>query len=88
MVDKGSQIHDKIVRRDLLLNDTVLGNALVDMYARFDALSKVHCVLAELPLRDVMSQTTLITGYAQQGQGELTLQCFEHIGVRTFLQMQ
>ena len=32
--DRGNQIHGKIARQDLLQRDTVLGNALVDMYAK------------------------------------------------------
>ena len=33
-IDKGEQIHDEIQRRGLLEKDSVLGNALVDMYAK------------------------------------------------------
>eukprot|EP00250_Pteridium_aquilinum_P022128 c25307_g7_i3 orf=145-840(+) len=75
--DKGKQIHDEIVRQGLLQNDIVLGNALVDMYAKCGALAKAQCVLEELHFRDVVSWTTLIAGYAQLGQGEQTLNCFD-----------
>ena len=42
--DKGKQIHDEITRQELLQNDSVLGNALVDMYAKCGIVSKAqHC---------------------------------------------
>ncbi|KAI5075032.1 hypothetical protein GOP47_0010993 [Adiantum capillus-veneris] len=78
-VDKGQQFHDEIVRQGLLAKDIVLGNALVDMYVKCGALLKAHRVLKELPSRDVVSWNTLISGYAQNGQGEQALTCFEQM---------
>ena len=39
--DKGKQIIDEIAMQGLLQNRIVMCNALVDMYAKCDALSKV-----------------------------------------------
>ncbi|KAI5072845.1 hypothetical protein GOP47_0012951 [Adiantum capillus-veneris] len=76
-VDKGEHIHDEIRRRGLLRKHVVLGNALIDMYAKCGALAKAQVVLEELPVRDIVSWNTIIAGYMQQGQGEEALQCFE-----------
>ena len=78
-IDKGKQIHDEIVRRGLLEKHVALGNALVDMYAKCGLLAKAHQVLKELPIRNEVSWSTLISRYAQEGQGQEALNCFEEM---------
>ena len=55
----------------------MLGNALIDMYAKCGMLEKAREVLEELPTRNVVSWNVLIVGYAQQGQGHKALVCFK-----------
>ncbi|MCO5605862.1 hypothetical protein L7F22_060046 [Adiantum nelumboides] len=43
----------------------VLGNALVNMYARCGVLQKAQKVLEELPVQSVISWSAVIVGYAQ-----------------------
>ncbi|KAI5061610.1 hypothetical protein GOP47_0024115 [Adiantum capillus-veneris] len=76
-IEKGQEIHERIAKDGLLQDSTMLGNALVDMYAKCGALSKAQDVLQKLPSRNVVSWSTLIEGYAQEGQGEQALHCFE-----------
>ena len=76
-IEKGKQIHDEIVSRGLLEKDIVLGNALIDMYAKCQMLSNACKVLQELPCRNVVTWSTLIAGHAQQGHGQEALNCFE-----------
>lgn len=78
-VDKGEQIHEVIARQGLLDNNIVLGSALVDMYAKFGALTKAQQILEEMPSRNVVSWSALIAGYAQEGQGEQALSCFKQM---------
>ncbi|KAI5083632.1 hypothetical protein GOP47_0003375 [Adiantum capillus-veneris] len=77
--DMGRKIHADIVSQGLLKKDVVLGNALVDMFAKCGALQKAQKVLEELPVRDVDSWNALIAGYAEQGQGEEALSCFQRM---------
>ena len=67
--DKGKQIHEEIARQGLLQN-IVLGGALVDMYAKCGAISKARQMLDGLPLRNVVSWNALIAGYAQEGHAK------------------
>lgn len=46
----------------------VVGNALVDMYAKCSDISAAKQVFENLPHRDVVSWTTMIVGAAQHGQ--------------------
>ncbi|KAH7427133.1 hypothetical protein KP509_10G031500 [Ceratopteris richardii] len=74
---KGEEIHEDLIRQDLLQDNVVIGTALVDMYAKCGALSKAHGVLEKLSFRDVVCWSALISGYTQNGQGEQALYCFE-----------
>ncbi|KAH7434558.1 hypothetical protein KP509_06G022800 [Ceratopteris richardii] len=78
-LDKGAKIHEDILKQGLLDDDIVLGNALVNMYAKCCALTKASRVFEELPLWDVVSWNILITGYMEDGQGEEALDCFVHM---------
>ncbi|KAH7414826.1 hypothetical protein KP509_14G013000 [Ceratopteris richardii] len=73
--DKGEYIHDEILKRGLLENNIVLGNALVDMYAKCGAFKKAQQVLLKLVDRDVISWNALISGYSQHGKAEQALMC-------------
>ncbi|MCO5577721.1 hypothetical protein L7F22_031553 [Adiantum nelumboides] len=78
-MDIGKQIHENIAKEGLLKNNVVLGTALVDMYAKCGALAKAQEVLEDLPSRSVVSWSALIAGYAQHGQGEQALSCFDQM---------
>ena len=49
-----------------LVKDIMLGNALVDLYAKCGMLTKAEETLEELPIRNVVSWTAIIAGYACQ----------------------
>jgi pentatricopeptide repeat protein len=63
----------------LLEKDVVLGTSLVDMYVKCGMLEKAQMVLKDLHIRNVTSWNALIAGYAQQGQGNEALTCFEYM---------
>ena len=76
-IDKGEEIHNFIASKGWVDRDIILGTALVDMYAKCGMLVKAQKVLEELSVRDVVCWSALITGYAQQGQGYMALNCFD-----------
>ena len=76
-LEMGEEIQVEICRRGLLKkNGIVLGNALIDMYAKLGALEKARAVCDHLEDRDVVSWTILIDGYVQNGLANEALECF------------
>ena len=61
----GENIATKVRKEGLWKHDTILGSALVDMYAKCGALQKAREVFDQLPDRDIVSWTALIGGYAE-----------------------
>ena len=74
-IDKGLEIHDEIERQGWLDRDLV-GNTLVDMYAKCSAPDKARQVFVKLPARDVVSWTALMRGYAHLGDSENVFSLF------------
>ncbi|MCO5566963.1 hypothetical protein L7F22_020646 [Adiantum nelumboides] len=77
---KGTKVHADIRARGLLQTDIVLGNLVINMYAKCGAVAKAQQVLDdEMPVLDVVSWSALISGYAQQGQGSEALLCYQRM---------
>jgi pentatricopeptide repeat protein len=78
--DEGMRIHDEILSRGFSLEaDTILGTALLDMYAKCGDLARACQVFHKLPERNTISWSALIAGYAQHGRGREALKCFEQM---------
>ncbi|KAH7285817.1 hypothetical protein KP509_33G047500, partial [Ceratopteris richardii] len=75
--ERGIALHTEIMRKGLLGDDIVLGNALMDMYFKSGLPFKAKEVFDELPFHDVVSWNALISGYAQFERNEDALDCFE-----------
>ncbi|MCO5583964.1 hypothetical protein L7F22_037882 [Adiantum nelumboides] len=78
-IDMGKKIHDIIATQGLLKTNIMLGNALVDMYAKCGVLTKAQFVFDELSVRNAISWSALIAGFAQQGQSQEALDCFQRM---------
>ncbi|KAI5073993.1 hypothetical protein GOP47_0012006, partial [Adiantum capillus-veneris] len=63
---RATELHAEIERQGLLDSDLV-GNTLIDTYAKFGELQKAQEVFNNLQVRDVVTWTALMSGYAQHG---------------------
>jgi pentatricopeptide repeat protein len=74
----GASLHGKMIHALIKSNkvsiDVVLGNAIIDMYAKCGNLEDAYLVFNELKERDIISWGAMIAGYAQQGRHEMVKQ--------------
>ncbi|KAJ6419330.1 hypothetical protein OIU84_029440 [Salix udensis] len=62
---EGVQIHARVMKSEKFRNDLILGNALVDMYAKCGRVNEARCVFDRMPVRNAVSETTMVSGYAK-----------------------
>lgn len=72
----GKQIHSYILRH-ILFSETSLGNALITMYAKCGVLDWTVRVFDEMINKDIVSWNSLISAYAQHGEGKEAIHCFK-----------
>ncbi|XP_052151386.1 pentatricopeptide repeat-containing protein At3g20730 [Oryza glaberrima] len=89
----GTQIHAYMCKKQPM-GDIALDNALVDMYAKAGEFSDAKRAFDEMPYRNVISWTSLITACGRNGSGEDAVTLFNRMvedGVRpndvTFLSL-
>jgi pentatricopeptide repeat protein len=63
-LDMGRQIHGSVIKLNLP-SDMALWNSLIDMYAKSGDLKGARGVFDRMPVRNVVSWTSLISGYAK-----------------------
>ena len=56
-------------------------NALLGMYVRFGSIENAHRVFDRISPKNVVSWTTLISGYIEDGQSDIALKLFRHMQV-------
>jgi pentatricopeptide repeat protein len=76
-VEKGRALHLDIEKEGFLETDMVIGNALVSMYVRLELLIQAQVVFDKLPVRNVVTWTTMISGYAEYGCALQVLVCID-----------
>lgn len=60
-------------------SDLAIGTALVNMYGKFGDLDTAWMMFEQICGQDLISWTTMIAVYAQNGQGKKALQLFDHL---------
>ena len=71
---EGFRINGEITRRGLE-TQLLIGNSLVDMYAKVGSLMEARKVFNKLSIQTVVSWTALIAGYVDRKQGNEALGC-------------
>ncbi|KAH7298710.1 hypothetical protein KP509_25G055300 [Ceratopteris richardii] len=76
-VKRGKKLHAEIIHRNLLKDNSAIGSAVIDMYAKCGLVDKAKEVFDKLSARNVILWTTLIVGYVQQEFAKDALDCLE-----------
>lgn len=72
----GRSVHGFILRRCWIVEGVVLGNAVMDMYAKLGIIDYARRVFEEIPSKDVVSWNTMIGGYGQNGLASEAIEVF------------
>ncbi|XP_021749373.1 pentatricopeptide repeat-containing protein At1g71490-like [Chenopodium quinoa] len=75
----GKELHCFIIKRQDFSEYLLLWNALVEMYAKTSRISEAQTVFNFLTRKDIVTYTSLITGYGILGDGEVALKLFEEM---------
>ena len=78
-LQNGMRIHENIVQKGLFGRNPYVGTSLINMYIKCGLREKAHCVFDNLQTRDVVTWTSLISGYADHGKPEQAINLFEHM---------
>lgn len=74
-LERGMEVHACAVRA-CLKSDVVVGSALVDMYAKCGKIDYASRFFDLMPVRNIYSWNSMISGYARHGQGQKALKIF------------
>ncbi|KAM1449443.1 hypothetical protein ACFX14_008267 [Malus domestica] len=69
----GQWIHNYYIDQKRILRSVILGNALMDMYAKCGGINSAAQLFNEMPERNVVSWNTMIAAYAGHAKQALTL---------------
>ncbi|KAH9611012.1 hypothetical protein KSS87_013243 [Heliosperma pusillum] len=75
----GKELHCYIIKHHGFFEYLSLWNALVDMYARVGNVSKAQSIFDSLISKNVVTYTSMISGYGIIGEGETALKLFEEM---------
>ncbi|KAM1354001.1 hypothetical protein FF1_033585 [Malus domestica] len=79
----GMSVHAWIERRKAITSgNLILGNALLDMYVKWNKLEVAQSVFDALAEKDIVSWNTMTAGYAKVGKIELAQNYFEQMPIR------
>ncbi|KAL2485263.1 putative Pentatricopeptide repeat-containing protein [Abeliophyllum distichum] len=77
-LERGMEVHACAIRA-CLEYDVVIGSALVDMYAKCGRIDYASRFFMLMPVRNVYSWNTMISGYARHGRGNKALELFSQM---------
>ncbi|KAL9993239.1 putative tetratricopeptide-like helical domain superfamily [Helianthus debilis subsp. tardiflorus] len=72
-VVKGCELHSLVVKTGLD-QDVYVGTSVVDFYSKTGKVEDARLIFDGLPVKTAVSWTTIISGYARVGKGEVSLQ--------------
>ncbi|MQM14777.1 hypothetical protein Taro_047712 [Colocasia esculenta] len=77
-LEQGKHIHTYIERNKMKV-DSIIGTALIDMYAKCGCIEHAFIVFDSLISKDIFSWTVMISGLAVNGHGEKALDLFNRL---------
>ncbi|CAN1285003.1 Putative pentatricopeptide repeat-containing protein At5g09950 [Linum perenne] len=80
----GMQVH-AVALRSCLESDVVIGSALIDMYSKCGRVDYASRFFNVMPMKNLYSWNSMISGYARHGHGEKALDLFSQMKLESQL---
>ncbi|KAL3628553.1 hypothetical protein CASFOL_027599 [Castilleja foliolosa] len=77
-LEHGMEVH-ACAAKARLISDVVIGSALVDMYGKCGRIDYASTFFELMPVKNVYSWNSMISGYARHGDGHRALKIFERM---------
>jgi pentatricopeptide repeat protein len=77
-LERGMEVHACAIRA-CLESDVVVGSAIVDMYTKCGRIDYASRFFELMPMRNVYSWNSMISGYARHGHGDKALELFSQM---------
>ncbi|KAH8942420.1 hypothetical protein BDL97_14G098100 [Sphagnum fallax] len=77
-LNEGRHIHEQIVQNGFE-SDVIVGNSLVDMYAKCGNMETAQSVFQRMPTHNVFAWNAMILGYFKCGQGKIALEVYQQM---------
>jgi len=78
----GAALHTHAFKHGFVLNDVMVGTALIDMYAKCGKLDYARLVFNQMGVRNLVSWNTMIDGYMKNGDVDDALKLFVKLPVK------
>nr|GMD32735.1 pentatricopeptide repeat-containing protein At2g13600 [Ipomoea batatas] len=65
LVREGREVHGRVMKFHKFRDDLIISNALVDMYAKCGRVYEARQIFDRMPVRSVVSHTSMVSGYAK-----------------------
>uniref|UniRef100_A0ACD5XK77 Uncharacterized protein n=1 Tax=Avena sativa TaxID=4498 RepID=A0ACD5XK77_AVESA len=62
---RGKEIHGYIIRKGIFHEESSIGNSLLDLYMKCDDSSTANLLFRTMPIRDLISWNTMLSGYSR-----------------------
>ncbi|KAF3967627.1 hypothetical protein CMV_008390 [Castanea mollissima] len=72
----GTSVHSYLVKKGFGVN-TIVGTSLLDMYSKCGSLASSRCVFDEMPEKNLVSWSAMVTGYGVHGKGREAITIFQ-----------
>ncbi|KAL6135291.1 hypothetical protein ACLB2K_067519 [Fragaria x ananassa] len=79
----GMSVHAYVVRKGFGAN-VIVGTALIDMYSKCGSLSCSRRFFDEMPRKNLVSWSAMISGYGAHGRGEEAISCYHELMANKF----
>ncbi|KAM7275092.1 hypothetical protein ACFE04_016958 [Oxalis oulophora] len=75
-VRQGKEVHCQYVRRGGW-RDIIVESALVDLYSKCGCINFAYRIFIQMPVRNLITWNSMISGFAQNGRGQEALRLFD-----------